>query len=59
MLNEYNKYMNEPSAGIKEDIFEWWFKRKQLYPKLYSLVAKYLIIPATSADSERVFSLPY
>ena len=44
MLNEYNKYMNEPSAGIKEDIFEWWFKRKQLYPKLYSLVAKYLII---------------
>ena len=41
---------------MKDDIFDWWFKRKLAYPRLYSLAIKYLIIPATSAQSEKIFS---
>ena len=48
--------MNDYNIGMKEDIFLWWHKRKLIYPRLYRLAIKYLIIPATSTESERVFS---
>ena len=44
------------NLGMKEDIFAWWHRRRMMCPKLNALAIKYLIIPATSAESERVFS---
>jgi hypothetical protein len=36
---------------------EWWRANNNKFPVLASLAQKYLAIPATSAPSERVFSV--
>ena len=53
---ELDKYLNELNVHIITDVFEWWNQRKSVYPRLHALMLKYLIIPGTSAASERVFS---
>jgi hypothetical protein len=53
---ELKKYSNDLNVDMFTNIFEWWHQRKSVYPRLHSLMLKYLIIPATSAASERVFS---
>jgi hypothetical protein len=35
----------------------WWRENEQLFPAVAYLARKYLAIPASSAPSERVFSL--
>jgi hypothetical protein len=50
------EYSNILNVDMLTNIFEWWHQRKSVYPRLHSLMLKYLIIPATSAASERVFS---
>ena len=35
---------------------EWWKTKKEDYPTLARLVRKYLCVPATSTQAERVFS---
>ena len=40
---------------LDDDPLEWWMKQVDL-PLLSSLAKKYLCIPATSVESERVFS---
>ncbi len=52
---ELEKYLNDLNVDMLTNIFEWW-QRKSVYPRLHSLMLKYLIIPATSAACERVFS---
>jgi hypothetical protein len=53
---EFEKYLNELNVDMTANVFEWWHHRKGIYPRLHGLMLKYLIIPATSAASERVFS---
>ena len=56
-IDELDRYVNEGrSLKIHEDVFDWWHKHKKIYPHLYKMAMRYLIVPATSADSERVFS---
>ena len=38
------------------DPLQWWKNRAERYPLLTKLVKKYLLIPATSTESERTFS---
>ena len=36
---------------------KFWYTNKERYPILYSMALKYMCVPATSAPSERVFSV--
>jgi hypothetical protein len=47
---------DDPESNRKIDIFLWWYSRKTQFPRLFALAESYLIIPASSASSERVFS---
>jgi len=40
-----------------DNVLEWWESQQQTYPTLSRLARVILAIPATSAPSERVFSL--
>ena len=51
------RYLEEcTTIGIDEDIFKWWHTHQKFFPNLYEIAIEHLIIPATSADSERIFS---
>lgn len=45
--------------NVKEDVnpLEWWRKHEEDYQRVGKLAKKYLSIPATSASSERLFSV--
>lgn len=56
---EMQKYLAMKAfKSIKTDPLEWWFTDgKRLFPLLSNVATKYLIVPATSVPSERVFSV--
>jgi hypothetical protein len=54
---ELDRYKAERVLSMDKDPLEWWEKRKLQYPILYVLHLRYLSIPATSAPSERLWSL--
>ena len=49
-------YRNEPALTVDNDPLGWWRTRMQEYPTLVRLARKYLCVPATSTQAERVFS---
>ncbi len=54
---QLQQYLNAGCIERKTDPLNWWSQEgKQSYPQLYKTAVKYLIIPATSVPSERVFS---
>jgi hypothetical protein len=59
---ELTMYKAEPMLPLqKEDRsynnpLEWWMIKAQQFPLLSEIAIRYLCIPATSAQSERVFS---
>ena len=53
---ELNRFLEEPKLGYKSNVWAWWFTNKDIYPSLYRIAIKHLVIPATSCDSERIFS---
>ena len=53
---ELENYRKEPKLDEDSDAIEWWKVRRFQYPTLIQLVRKYLCIPATSTQAERVFS---
>lgn len=53
---ELENYQNEPTVSVNDDPLQWWKHRTGTYPILSKLACAYLVIPATSVASERVFS---
>jgi hypothetical protein len=53
---EVRMYLAEISVAPKQGPFEWWLLFRSKYPWLWKLAKQYLIIPASSSTSERVFS---
>ena len=53
---EMKAYKLEPALDKDKDPLDWWRARKHQYPNMIYLVKKYLCIPATSTQAERVFS---
>ncbi|XP_052126013.1 E3 SUMO-protein ligase ZBED1-like [Frankliniella occidentalis] len=49
-------YEGLPDAELTEDPFKWWQGHSGSLPLLSRLARKYLIIPASSVPSERLFS---
>ena len=54
-LNFCNRYRNEP-LGADKNFLDWWKAKKEEYPTLTRLTTKYLCVPGTSTQAERVFS---
>ena len=54
LQTEFDRYIAAGDADL--DALEWWKKHEKSYPKLAIMARKYLSIPATSVQSERLFS---
>ncbi|XP_008189831.1 zinc finger BED domain-containing protein 4-like [Acyrthosiphon pisum] len=54
--SELNQYLHRNVIKLNEDPLVEWKNTEVIYPKLYNLAMKYLLIPATSVPSERLFS---
>lgn len=56
--NEITKYKNTV-VGLENDfnVLKWWNYRKNEFPLLYKLCCRIFAIPASSAPSERIFSI--
>ena len=59
VINCINILLDEritPVAEHNTDPFHWWRDHKKQFPILSELARRFLIIPATSVPSERLFS---
>ena len=54
-LNCCNRYRNEP-LGADKNSLDWWKAKKEEYPTLARLARKYLCVPGTRTQAERLFS---
>ena len=54
---ELNRFLNSDRLVSNADVFAYWKGMKENFPRGYSVAASYLVIPATSVSSERIFSL--
>ena len=50
-------YLELPAVDMKTDLLEWWAENEINFPALSVMARQYLGVPATSASSERLFSL--
>lgn len=50
------QYMNMPYQHLNCNIVEYWRDHKSLLHPLSEIALKYIMIPATSVPSERIFS---
>lgn len=56
--NELSKYKNTNVPLVNDfNILKWWHDRKNEFPMLYKLSCRIFAIPASSAPSERIFSI--
>ena len=55
-VNELHRYIEERPVTRRENPLLYWKEREPLYPKLCSIVKKFLSIPATSVPPKQVFS---
>lgn len=53
---QFDLYLTEPQIGHNCDIFKWWKSNEERFPAIALLAKKFLGIPSTSANAERVFS---
>mmetsp|Transcript_12832 Transcript_12832/g.25980 ORF Transcript_12832/g.25980 Transcript_12832/m.25980 type:complete len:754 (-) Transcript_12832:39-2300(-) len=54
---ELQRYRSTPQIPFAEDALKWWSNNSLKFPILSVLAFRYLSIPATSAASERLWSL--
>jgi hypothetical protein len=54
--NEYRMYLIDAKTVAGDDPLEYWKRKKDALPIIYSVAVDILAIPATSAPVERVFS---
>ncbi|XP_059371308.1 E3 SUMO-protein ligase ZBED1-like [Carassius carassius] len=54
--NELSSYLQSASVESDTDSLKWWKDHEVFFPSLSHLAKKYLLVPATSSPSERVFS---
>lgn len=54
--NELRAYLNKPVINIDDDPLKHWEETKISFPRVYKIAMKYLVIPATSVPTERLFS---
>ncbi|XP_074551526.1 E3 SUMO-protein ligase ZBED1-like [Halichoeres trimaculatus] len=54
--NELSSYLQSASVESDTDPLKWWKDHEVVFPALSHLAKKYLLVPATSSPSERVFS---
>ena len=54
---ELNRYRNMTKLPTKDYPLQWWEEHKYRFPILYRPGMRFLSIPATSAPSERVWSI--
>jgi hypothetical protein len=56
-VDELAEYLKSQRTNQSDfDVAKWWFSNKERFPTLFRIAQHYLIIPATSASSERQFS---
>lgn len=55
--DETSLYLANPISSLRSNPFEQWEEMKSVFPRLYALAKKFLIVPATSVPSERLFSV--
>lgn len=56
-MDELSRYLDVKAENIDTDVFAYWFSKKQEFPCLYKMAKDYLPVLASSASSERVFSI--
>jgi hypothetical protein len=55
--NELQTYMNVKTISAKDCPLSWWKEHESHYPIMSQLARRYLCIPASSASSERLWSI--
>ncbi|KAK6182220.1 hypothetical protein SNE40_009950 [Patella caerulea] len=55
--SEIERYLALPNIDYNSEPLQWWKEHLIIFPKLSSVVKKFLCIPATSCASERLFSV--
>jgi len=55
--DEFNLYINSPTANDNINPLEWWKINEIQYPGLAKMARDYLAIPSTSVPSEQCFSI--
>jgi hypothetical protein len=55
--DELSQYLVEPLILLGDCPLKWWASHESKYPTLRELARKYLSIPASSASSERMWSI--
>lgn len=53
--DEIERYINSKHGKV-DDLLEWWFQHKDVYPLLFEYFMQFAAIPASSAAVERIFS---
>lgn len=56
MPTELRQYLNSALIDRKDDPLKYWSKMKDIYPNIYKIAIKHLIVIATSVPSQRLFS---
>lgn len=56
IINEVDKYLQEPLISRTEDPLKWWNENKSIYSTLFEIMKQRLCVQASSVPSERVFS---
>ena len=54
---EWKRWMKEPTVSRDIDILKYWQSKQLQYPIIARIAKDHLAVPATSADSERIFSV--
>jgi len=56
-IDMFDTWNPEQKTGTYSDPLAWWKEHEKIYPNLSKLARRVLAIPATSAPSERLFSV--